>query len=223
MILDIDRLHKEGKTERQSGRTTDMLAEVVGSALVSGENKTIFVVSIDSHHTWYQFVDVLRAIDPGITYNRTIKGSAPCIAIRNDYSANVYVKFSEVYSFSHYEYTACEIYIDHAFLEREEVMLMEKAYNTITSILRNRTESELHNRINQRIVLLSDENPLKKLWMKSYCNNSEPFNGRHFKPNTPDRVCASISSMLWDKGKSSCLDAENIFGDKEKKPPTPLA
>jgi len=116
MILDIDRLHKEGKTERRSGRTTDMLADVVGSALVSGENKTILVVSVMGRSLWKEFIEVLRAIDPHQSVNRSLIKNHPCISIVNENGATVKLIFSD----SRYSQDSDEVYIDHSHLESKK-------------------------------------------------------------------------------------------------------
>lgn len=64
--LDIEWLHKENKEGRRSGRTTEMLANVVGAALVLDEDSEIFVVCAPGSEeaTANSLFDVFHAIAP---------------------------------------------------------------------------------------------------------------------------------------------------------------
>lgn len=83
MKLDIDRLHKENKTGRRSGRTTEMLANAVGVALLAENNIDIYIVCAIGNEmdVWTHFIEVLRAVSPTSTYFRGIHNGRPCITI----------------------------------------------------------------------------------------------------------------------------------------------
>lgn len=83
MQLDIDWLHKERKEGRRSGRTTEMLANAVGVALLADNDAEIYIVCAPRNEMgmYQHFIDVLRAISPTSTYFRTIKFGYPSICI----------------------------------------------------------------------------------------------------------------------------------------------
>jgi hypothetical protein len=83
MQLDINWLHKERKEGRRSGRTTEMLANAVGVALVADKDTDIHIIcGFGNEMTmWHSFIEVLRAISPTTTYFRNIHKNRPCITI----------------------------------------------------------------------------------------------------------------------------------------------
>lgn len=115
--LDIERLHSE-KTGRRSGRTTDMLANVVGIAQLAHATSHVMVVSTDAFRTYKDFIEVLRAIDPSAEYSRTICRGYPSAVVRSEYGAPCYVMFSErdVPHWANGMMNAYQV-VDHRFLE----------------------------------------------------------------------------------------------------------
>ena len=83
MQLDINWLHKERKEGRRSGRTTEMLANAVGVALVAENDTDIHIIcgSGNEMTMWHSFIEVLWAISPTTTYFRNIHKNRPCITI----------------------------------------------------------------------------------------------------------------------------------------------
>lgn len=116
--LDIERLHSE-KYGRRSGRTTEMLANVVGIAQLAHETSHVMVVSADAFQTYNDFIEVLRAIDPSANYSRTICRGYPSVIVRSEYGAPCYVMFSERNA-GHWANGIRNAYqvVDHHFHER---------------------------------------------------------------------------------------------------------
>lgn len=81
--LNIDWLHDPVKEGRRSGRTTEMLANAVGCALVADRDTEIFIVCAPKNEMsmYHNFIDVLRSISPSSTYFRNIKFGYPSICI----------------------------------------------------------------------------------------------------------------------------------------------
>jgi glutamate dehydrogenase/leucine dehydrogenase len=81
--LDIDWLHRENKEGRRSGRTVEMLAEAIGTALVANIDTEIYIVCAPGNEisVWHEFMDVFREIAPGVTYFRNTYNDRPTIFI----------------------------------------------------------------------------------------------------------------------------------------------
>ena len=86
MKLDIDWLHKERKEGRRSGRTTEMLANVVGVALMAENDTDIYIVCAtgSERDISHSFIEVLKAISPTTTHFLNIRGGWPSIVVPID-------------------------------------------------------------------------------------------------------------------------------------------
>ncbi len=73
-----------------------MLADAVGIAQVVTETSHVFVFCTDAHMMFMDFIDVLRAIDPCATYNRTITRGYPTVLVMNESGAHCHVMFAQV-------------------------------------------------------------------------------------------------------------------------------
>lgn len=84
--LDIEWLHREGKEGRRSGRTVEMLAKAIGTALVADIDTEIYVVCAPGNEVsvWHEFMGVFREIAPGVTYFRNTYNGRPTIFIQMD-------------------------------------------------------------------------------------------------------------------------------------------
>lgn len=120
MKLDIDWLHKEHKEGRRSGRTTEMLSNVVGIAQLSHDVTHVMVVCTDAFSMYSSFIDVLVAVDPSARYSRTICRGYPSLAVMSGHGGVCYVMFSER-DVSHWANGMSNAYqvVDHHYIERK--------------------------------------------------------------------------------------------------------
>lgn len=134
MELDINWLHKERKGGRRSGRTTEMLTNVVGIAQLSHNVTHVMVVCTDASSMCRSFIDVLVAVDPSAKYSRTICRGYPSFAVISEYGEVCYVMFSER-NVSHWANGLRDAYqvVDHHYVEKQCDIVAERVIDWATN------------------------------------------------------------------------------------------
>lgn len=130
--LDIDWLHKEGKEGRRSGRTTEMLANAVGVALVADKDSEIYIICAPGSEarTADLFFETFQAIAKWSTYyTGNYYGKHHFISRRSDVEIKITVQTNRVTEQT-VNGNKRDVYefVDHYFEEYERQMKNHRKY-----------------------------------------------------------------------------------------------